>query len=115
MPNEIKTFTHADWLDLGRARFGENFDDWRFVCPICGNVASIGEFRRFKEQGATPESAASECIGRYLPKSHKAFGTDEPNTPKKPCDYAGYGLLRLSPWRVAFPDGTERHSFAFGE
>ncbi len=45
MPDEIKTFTHADWLDLGRARFGENFDDWRFVCPICGVDRRVPAFQ----------------------------------------------------------------------
>lgn len=83
--------------------------NWRFVCPVCKNVAAIREFQHYKDKGADPNSATCECIGRY---SGAVSGLDGK---KKPCDYAGYGLFRLSPVIVVREDGTETHCFAFDE
>lgn len=116
VPDRTPTFTHAEWLAEGRRRFGDNFEKWRFVCPICGNVAAVSEYRQFKDCGATPDSAAKECIGRYLPKdqTHKAFGA---NTKErgKPCDYAIYGLFRIPGAIVTGDDGHKMLAFAFAE
>ena len=113
----MKRLTKEEWLKEGRALFGLSFRDWRFVCPVCGNVAAIGDYEAYKEQGATPESATKECIGRYRPGGKRAFGDDPGGGGGSggPCDYAGYGLLRLSPVTVTFEDGAEVQSFAFDE
>lgn len=103
----IEKMAHQDWLAEGRRRFGDDFDNWRFVCPLCKHVASVGEFRAYRR--AKPESATSECIGRYQ-GGRSAFGTEGTG----PCDYAGYGLFRCSPIRIAV-EGKERHCFAFAE
>jgi hypothetical protein len=106
--------THQEWLDEGTRRFGPDIFCWRFGCPVCGHVASIEDFRQFKDQGATPDSATCECLSRYLPDSPKAFGENPTGAKRQPCDYAGYGLFRLSPIVVIFPDGSEHHAFEFG-
>jgi hypothetical protein len=111
MPEPL-TLSHEEWLAKGKELFGEDFEQWRFVCPVCKNVARTGEFKPFKDKGANPDSATCECIGRYVPGSAEAFGEKKP---KRPCNYAGYGLFRLSPVRVTFPDGKDRHCFAFDE
>jgi hypothetical protein len=83
---------------------------FRFVCPICGNEAAVEDFRPYKDKGATSNSATCECIGRYA-GAGPAFGDKR----HKPCDYAGYGLFRLSPVRVKIESGEEIHCFAFAE
>lgn len=83
--------------------------NFRFVCPICGNEASVSDFMAYKNKGADPNSATCECIGRYA-GAGPAFG----DKPHKPCDYAGYGLFRLSPVRV-MNNRKEVHCFAFAE
>jgi hypothetical protein len=112
------TMTKAEWLAKGEELFGANTDAWKFACPVCGNVASVGDFREHKDKGAEPSSATNECIGRYLPREgvSRAIDWDNANEgkPDKPCDYAGYGLFRLSPIVVVDGD-TEVHSFAFAE
>lgn len=106
--NEIR-YTEAEWKAEGERRFGPDMMNWRFECPICGNVASVADFRPYK--GATPNSATCECIGRY--KAGKpAFGKIRKKG-QGPCDYCGYGLFRLSPVRVVQDGGKEIHSFAF--
>lgn len=104
MSDPVKLSRQA-WLDKGTELFGADFNKWRFVCPGCGNIAAVEEFRPFKDKGADASSATSECIGRYS-GGDWAKGT-------KPCNYAGYGLFRLSPIYVINEDGHEIHSFAF--
>lgn len=112
-------YTRAEWLAEGKRRFGEDFHAWRFQCPVCKNVAAVADYRKYSDQGATMNSATCECIGRYEEDArrpvYRPFGQNEPGTPQQPCDYAGYGLLRLSPVRVVDSDGHETHCFAFAE
>lgn len=102
--NETKIYTSEEWKAEGKRRFGPDWLKWKFVCPCCGNVAAIEEFHAFRDQGATPNSALGECIGRYMGKKYG----------EKPCDYAGYGLIRLGPTHVRYDD-TILECFAFAE
>lgn len=105
----LTTYRMEEWLLEGERRFGPNSLEWRFVCPVCGNVQTPNDFKPYKDKGATPTSATSECIGRYTGAS------DFQEKGKGPCNYAGYGLFRLSPVRIIQADGDETHSFAFAE
>lgn len=113
LPDTTPVMTHDEWLAEGKRRFGD-FDNWRFVCPICGNVAAVGDYKQFKDRGASPSSAAQECIGRYTGTPFKAFGTSA-NERGRPCDYALYGLFRFPGVVIEFPDGKKRFAFAFAE
>jgi hypothetical protein len=110
--NDI-TMTKDEWLAEGKKRFGPDMKKWKFVCPGCGHIQAVEDFAQYKDSGATPESATRECIGRY------SGGKSWFETPKKklkdgPCDYAGYGLFRISP--VTVVDGEKKiMSFAFAE
>ena len=111
---EVKVMTKGEWLDKGRKLFGPDISKWRFVCPICKNVASVDDYRQYKSQGATPESATHNCIGRYTENPRRAFGDNPKETPEKPCDYSGYGLFNFCPVEVI--EGAEKHHcFAFDE
>jgi hypothetical protein len=108
--DQIVTMTKQDWIDKGIELFGPDPMNWKFVCPVCGNVQSPADFQQYKEKGATPESATNECIGRYAgAKSTHLTGKAQP------CDYAGYGFFKLSPIRVVDETGQEVHSFGFFE
>jgi predicted RNA-binding Zn-ribbon protein involved in translation (DUF1610 family) len=42
MSNKPKTeLTREQWEAKGAELFGDDREAWRFVCPTCGNVASI--------------------------------------------------------------------------
>jgi hypothetical protein len=95
---------HEEWRARGRELFGDDPLQWKFVCPSCGNIASVADW---KAAGASEGEVAYSCIGRRL-------GTEnEIGSKKQPCNYAGGGLFGLNPVTVIFPDGTERASFAF--
>jgi len=105
---QAKAMTLEEWRAKAIALFGQDEFQWRFVCPLCGHVQKADDFRPYKERGATPTSAYQECIGRYTgAREMKPRG-------EGPCNYAGYGLFRLSPVRVII-DGEELHAFAFDE
>ncbi len=109
--NTRTRMTLEEWMAEGKRRFGEDMSKWRFVCPACGHVQSPDDFRPHASEGATPDSARQECIGRYLPRgeAHTIFEKGEP------CNYAAYGLFRLAPLVVTGHEGTEHQCFAFAE
>lgn len=98
--------TKTEWEAEAERRFGPYSNNWKFVCPVCGNVQDPDDFRPYKDQGAQPDSCTKECLGRYTGRG--GFEGEGP------CNYAGYGLFRLSPIRVDCGDGKEpMHCFDF--
>lgn len=102
--------TKEEWLAEGKKRFGEDMMKWKFECPGCGHIQAVEDFRQYKEKGADPNDAYQECIGRYADGKSWMYG--HPAKTGGPCDYAGYGLLRISPITV-IDNGKETLSFAF--
>lgn len=101
-------YTHAEWLAEAERRFGSNMMHWRFVCPACGHEWAIEDFRQFKAQGITPNTAFQNCIGRFDGHIHVDAGT-KPG----PCNYTGNGLINLCPVIVVADDGKEVCVFDF--
>lgn len=99
--------THAEWKAEAIRRFGTDPMKWKFVCPVCGHVASVQDWEDVKAF----ESAGFSCVGRYLPKARQAFEEKGPG----PCNYAGGGLFRLNPTEVTTEDGKISHVFAFAD
>lgn len=86
--------TIDDWRDQATDLFGPRPENWAFVCPNCGDIATVADFR--------PDSthrAGSECIGRI--------------TPDRGCDWTANGLI-AGPTAVTFPDGGFTFAFRFG-
>lgn len=95
------------WYAEAKRRFGDDPMAWRFVCPVCGHVASTADY---KAAGAPPGAVAISCIGRYLPSRSPAF--DGKKVKQGPCNYTGLGLFRLNPVSIG---GEDRQAFAFDE
>jgi hypothetical protein len=93
--------TLDEWHATGEQLFGPDIMQWKFVCPSCGHVASVQDY---KDAGAPEGAVAFSCVGRYLPKRSEAFGGNGSG----PCNYAGGGLIGLNPVDVA-----GRRTFAF--
>ncbi len=68
----------------------------------------MSDYRQFKDKGATPNTATCECIGRYTGATG-AFDRSK----YKPCNYAAYGLLHISPMTVLLDNGKTTQSFGF--
>jgi hypothetical protein len=107
--------TLKEWLAAGKERYGDDMKQWKFRCPSCGYVQCPEDFRQFKEQGATPDDARFNCIGRYVANSKKAFGNKAFKKGEGPCDYTGGGLFRLGPLTVKPEGGPGMSSFDFAD
>lgn len=106
---------YADWLAEGRERFGgESPLKWRFKCPACGHVQAVEDFRPYKAQGATAETARFNCIGRYSGANPNAGLSGKGNQPG-PCNYTSGGLFDLRPVTVITESGAEVRSFEFAD
>lgn len=101
----IATMTHEEWTAEATRRFGPDPMGWRFVCPVCGHVASV---RDWKDAGAPESAVAFSCVGRWS----GGKGSMMQKIPEQPCDYAGGGLFRLNPVIVTRGEETH-HVFAF--
>jgi len=101
-------YTREEWLAESVRRFGEDVNNWRFICPSCGYIARVKEWRDLDAHNST----AISCIGRYTnPPSKQTIFSKTGG----PCNYAGYGLFKLNPIKVVTKedDGSEHDSFAF--
>lgn len=108
-------YTLAEWRAKAAELFGEDFMQWKFVCPICGHVARVQDW---KDAGAPAPSAAFSCVGRWIGANAKiSKGNIGPNgiKGKGPCNYGGGGLFQCNPVVVVDPDGVELKAFAFAE
>lgn len=84
-------YDHEQWLEEGKRRFGADPLQWRFVCPACGHVQTMQDF---KDLHADPQRGYQECIGRVWNAQGKdgarsGLSGDGPG----PCDWAAYGLF----------------------
>lgn len=117
VPDTVPTMTYEEWLAEGKRRFGEDFYNWKFVCPMCKHVASVGDFEKYKDKGATPNSAVEVCIGRFQENPGIAFAV-KGEKKGSPCNYALFGLFRFPGVIVTgspYGEGKDRMAFAFAE
>lgn len=98
--DEKREWTQADLAAEARRRFGDDPTLWAFVCPSCGDVATVADFIRAGEG----ERAGQECIGRLLGALSKDAkrGKDGIVRGTRGCDWAAYGLFH-GPWSVVMP------------
>lgn len=108
-PEQVVNETYGsieEWQAEARRRFGDDPLLWWFVCPSCGHVASVADW---KAVGASEGEVAFSCVGRHMEGSKQMC--ERPG----PCNYAGGGLFGLNPTTVVLgPDKTTR-LFAFAE
>lgn len=109
MSKAIIEMTKEEWIAKGRSILGENMLTWKFKCPCCGHIQTPEDFRQYKEQGVSPDTAYFNCIGRY--DGHEATNIF---SCKSPCNYTSGGLFNFNP--IVVIDGEKRIStFAFAE
>lgn len=116
---QIPTYTLDEWRAKATELFGEDFMKWKFVCPVCGHVATVQDW---KDAGAPVQSAAFACVGRWAgansantATAKKASVGPDGTRGKGPCNYTGGGLFKLNPVTVVDPDGVELKAFAFAD
>lgn len=92
-PN-IRRLTLDEYRAEATARFGPDIRRWAFLCPHCGDVATVADFI---EAGADGRRAGQECIGRVLGALT--------GTASRGCDWAANGLF-AGPWFVDVPPAS---------
>ncbi|WP_157734067.1 VVA0879 family protein [Frankia sp. AvcI1] len=66
----MQKLTGKVWRNTGRALFGRDPMDWRYICAGCGRVSTGRMWQKFgRRDGAA--RAAAECIGNALPPSEQ--------------------------------------------
>lgn len=95
--------TEQEWRAEGTRLFGPDQMKWRFVCPVCGHIASAQDW---VGAGAPAGSIGFACIGRWLGATSSFDGTT-------PCNYTGGGLFRLNPVTVVGDEGPGSTMFEF--
>jgi hypothetical protein len=116
--DEKREWSQEELRDEARHRFGDDPKMWAFVCPACGDVATVQDF--IDAGDANAAKAGQECIGRSLGALGRDAKRDRKGIMRAPggrgCDWAAYGLFH-GPWAITLPaegDKAERvvHSFA---
>lgn len=102
----MDNITQKDWMDEGRQLFGEDVKQWKFVCPMCGRIASVQDFL---DAGADANDAFQECIGRHTGKGSPQEGDSSG------CNWAAYGFFGTAGKgrKVIAEDGHEVEVFQF--
>ena len=92
-----------DWLKEGKKRFGDDMNQWKFVCPACKTVQTAQDLL---DAGVEPDDvdgySAFSCIGRFTQG-------------KKGCDWSLGGLFQLHKLEVVFESGRDRRVFEFAD
>src|SRR5688572_28259233 len=91
---EIRVLTSEEWIAEGQKLFGDDQMQSKFVCPACGHVQSVQDY---KDAGAPLTAAGYSCVGRWMQNSREAFGSEGG---AGPCNYAGGGLFRIAPIKI---------------
>jgi hypothetical protein len=118
---ELRKLTRPELLTEMRTRFGDNSDRWAFLCPNCGDVATIADWRQAlaehemldREQKRITDAGqliGQMCIGRAL----GALKGPQEEWKGRGCDWTAYGLFR-GPWEIQIDseDGETRFAPAF--
>lgn len=83
----MEEITLEEWETKGKKLYGEDYANWKFVCPACGHISSVQEFI---DLGANANSSYTNCIGRINGKGEDGLkGIDNGYG----CNWAAYGLF----------------------
>lgn len=65
MEHQTQQMNVDEWMDKGKALYGENVKDWKFRCTHCGEVQTGREFEAAEIED--PENKVYfSCIGRWV-------------------------------------------------
>lgn len=83
----IRYESQEAWEAEGRKRFGDDWMKWRFICPMCGHIASVEDF---KAAGASDLNDAFQCcLGRFTGKGAPKKGDSSG------CNWTVNGFLKI--------------------
>lgn len=97
------TMTQDEWKQYGEDHYGDDQDDWEFVCPRCGHVQSVNDvMERYPDRDR-------DSVRLWINKNCESRVVEESNIS---CDWA-LGMID-SYYGIELSD-TEGTSFAFAD
>jgi len=117
----MNTMTQEEFLNECQRRFGPKAKDWKFVCPACGTVQSVGQLKdAVIASGGTKDDVhgyiAFSCIGRFTRQGDKGIASKHRGEKwDKGCNWTLGGLLTIHNLEVIMPDGKKRPTFEIAE
>jgi hypothetical protein len=113
--SSARTLSQADLLAESKERFGDDWLNWAFTCPNCGDTATGRDFTvaltNYPRKGPGDNDVQAhhilgqECIGRTLGAlSGPPTGDQGRSRAERGCDWTAYGLIH-GPWEVTLPEG----------
>lgn len=119
---EVVSRTQDEFLAELRRRFGDDWHNWAFVCPSCGDVATGADFERALREAGLEDAEGKvkvsrclgqECIGR-VSGALSMSAEHWTQSGRRGCDWCAFGLFR-GPEIVVLPDGKEIYSFRIAD
>ncbi len=92
---ERQKLTKQAYYAEGVRRFGQDPLNWKYICPVCGHIASA---QNYLNAGAPLTAIAFSCIGRWTNASQSIF--DKNSNKTGPCNYSGGGLFDFNPVEI---------------
>lgn len=117
---DMKTMTQDEFLAEAKRRFGEKVANWKFVCPMCGTVQSIGQLRdAVIASGGTKEDVHGyigfSCIGRFTGQGDGGITVKSRGEKwDKGCNWTLGGLFQMHTLEVDI-DGHKRPTFELAD
>lgn len=95
----MRTVEQKEWLEEAKKRFGEDWKQWKFVCPVCKTVQTAQDLiDRGVEEQKVQSYLAFSCIGRFGDKD-------------KGCDWTLGGLLKIHTLEVIIPSDKDEPAY----
>jgi hypothetical protein len=113
--------THQEFLTEAKARFGDDPRNWKFICPMCGTVQSVGQLAdAVIEAGGTKDDVhryvGFSCIGRFTGQGDAGIAAKNLGEKwDKGCNWTLGGLFQLHTLEVVMEDGRHRPTFNLAE
>lgn len=117
----MKTISQDEFLKEAVRRFGPKVRDWKFVCPACGTIQSVGQLdEAIVASGGDKEDINGSigfcCIGRFTGQGDKGISAKHRGQKwDKGCNWCLGGLLRIHTLEVVMPDGHHRPTFELAD
>lgn len=81
-----------DWIAKGKELFGDDYFNWEFICPSCGNIQKGLDFKPY--ENANLNDVYFNCIGRFTGTKNEIFSKTTP------CNYTSGGLFNINKTQI---------------
>ena len=113
----MTTMTQTEFLAECQRRFGPDAKKWKFICPACGTIQSVGQLKdAVIASGGTKEDVhgyiAFSCIGRFTKQGDAGIAAKNRGEKwDQGCNWTLGGLFQIHTFEVIMENGHHRPTF----